>query len=473
MSIMKLVIVGAGPGGYVAALHAARKGASVTLIDKQAPGGTCLHTGCIPSKIMRRTADSACEMREAATFGVEGAGSPRINMETLRKRQRGIVDAQTKGLLQHFKHLGIDFVRGVASFPAKGSVCVTTEDGTREFAYDNLLLALGSIPLTLPGLAKDPSVEDAFITSDDALWSETLPERLLVVGGGVIGCELAQIFHDFGVRVTLVEGLSRLLPLPSLDEEISKTYMRSLKKAKLPYLVGQTLRSARREGGDVIATVAPFTGEGEAREISCDKILIAVGRKSCASELGLRELGVVLDARGWVEADQHFRTNAPGIWAIGDCLGPSRVMLAHAASAEALAAVENMFGGNESVRYDAMPSAVFSAPEIGNVGLTLAQAEEQFPGSFARDYLFRQLGKAMALGETDGFVRLVVSPDGTLLGGHIMGPSATSLIAEVTLAVTKKLNAEDIARTIHAHPTLPEGVWEAALSAAGRPLHGS
>lgn len=467
---MKLVIVGAGPGGYAAAMRAARKGAAVTLIDRNLPGGTCLHAGCIPSKIMRRTADSARELREAASFGVEGAETPRINMETLRKRQRGIVDAQAKGLTHHFAQLGIDLVKGNASFERAGSVSAVLDDGTKvEYPYDNLLLALGSAPMTIPALGDDPAI----MTSDDALWMENLPESLLVVGGGVIGCELAQIFHDFGVRVTLVEGLSRLLPIPGLDEEISKTYMRVLKKAKLPFLVGQTLAGVRRDGNGLIAAVKPFNGEGDIREVHCEKILVAIGRKACSAQLGLENIGVTLDAKGWIEADETCRTKAPNVWAIGDCLGPARIMLAHTATAEGLIAVENMFGKNETVNYDAMPSAVFSVPEIGSVGLTLAQAAERHPGSEARDFLFRQLGKAQAMGETDGLVRLIVSPEGLTLGGHIIGPCATSLIAEITLAVSQKLNADAIARTVHAHPTLPEGIWEAALAAVGRPLHGA
>ena len=473
MDSMRLVIVGAGPGGYAAAIHAARKGAAVTLVDRNAPGGTCLHTGCIPSKIMRRTADSARELREAALFGVEGGGSPRINMETLRKRQRSIIDGQSKGLLQHFSHLGITFIQGTAFFPSAKTVNVTTKDGeTLSFYYDNLILSLGSTPATL-ALANDAAIKDAFITSDEALWLETLPKRLLVIGGGVIGCELAQIFHDFGVQVSLVESLSRLLPLPDLDEEISKTYMRSLKKAKLPFLVGQTLNAVRKEHDHFVANIIPFDTDGQAREMVCDKILVAIGRKSCTSGLGLENLGISLDARGWITADQYGRTGVPGMWAIGDCLGPSRAMLAHAATAEGIATVENMFGGSDTVNYNAMPSAVFSSPEIGSVGLSLIQAQEQYPGSTASDFLFRQLGKAQAMGETDGLVRLVTSPEGVVLGGHIIGASATSLIAEIGIAVTKGLTAGDIANTIHAHPTLPEGIWEAALSASGRPLHGS
>ncbi|MDR1920709.1 MAG: dihydrolipoyl dehydrogenase [Candidatus Adiutrix sp.] len=472
MSEMNIVVIGAGPGGYAAAIRASQLGAKVTLAEKDRPGGVCLNRGCIPSKIMRRTADAAREAAEAAAFGVSGAASPvEVDMGLLRERQKKIVEAQAQGLAKHFKALGINLVKGEARVEAPGAVEVIREDGKAEkFSYDHLLIAVGSVPASLPGLTIDGR---RIISSDQALWMETKPRRLLVVGGGVIGCELAQIFHDFGSQVVLVEGLNRLLPLPGLDEEISKVYMRGLKKIKLPFFTGQTVAEVREGPGGLTAVIRPFSGEGAAREMEFDQILVSIGRRPAVAGLGLEALGLTLDGRGWVEAGEDFRTKAPNVWAIGDCLGPSRVMLAHVATAEGLAAAENMFGGRRRVDYGQVPSAVFTAPEIGFVGLTLAQAQEKRPGSKAGDFLFRQLGKAQALGETDGLTRLVAGPDGRILGGHIIGPSATTLIAEAAAAVSCGLTAEDLAATIHAHPTLSEGLWEAALSLAGRPLHGA
>ncbi len=471
MSAMNLVIIGAGPGGYSAAIRASHLGAKVTLIEKAKPGGTCLNWGCIPSKIMRRSADVAREVKHAATFGVETTAAAGINMEVLRKRQTSIVEGQVKGLTSHFKALGITVVTGTAHVKTAGTVCVTCADGTQEqYAYDNLLIACGSAPASIPSLPIDGK---KILSSDHALWMTDLPKSLLVVGGGVIGCELAQIFHDFGVHVTLLEGLPRLLPVPSLDEEISKNYMRCLKKSKLPFFTEQTLASVKESANGIIATIQPFSGEGESKELEFEKVLVAIGRRSVANDIGVEALGVTVDAKGWIEADENFRTKARNVWAIGDCLGPSRIMLAHVATAEALAAVENMFGACETIEYTAVPSAVFTAPEIGSVGLTLAQAQLVDPASKANDFLFRQLGKAQAMGEIDGLVRLITGGNGTVLGGHIIGASATSLIAELGLAVSRGLCAEDIAKTIHAHPTLPEGMWEAALSAVGRPLHGA
>lgn len=468
----KLVIIGAGPGGYSAAIRGRQLGLEVTLVERDQPGGTCLNRGCIPSKIMRRTADVAREVRGAAAFGVAGDASGfEVKMDLLRARQKKVVEGQIAGLAKHFQALGINLVKGSATAGRPGAVSVALNGGGEEtFPYDHLLVATGSVPVSLPGLTVDGR---NIISSDEALWMEEKPKSLLVVGGGVIGCELAQIFHDFGVQVTIVEGLNRLLPLPAIDEEISKNFMRCLKKAKLPFLTGQTVAGVRPSAGGVAATIKPFKGEGEAKEMEFEKILVSIGRKAAIEGLGLESLGVKFDPRGWIEVDDQYRTAAPGVWAIGDCLGPRKIMLAHVATAEAMAAVANMTGGQGRVNYDAVPSAVFTAPEIGCVGLTLAQAQERFPGSRASDFLFRQLGKAQAMGETDGLARLVTGPQGQVLGGHIIGACATSLVAEVAAAMAGGLTAEGLASTIHAHPTLPEGVWEAALSAAGRPLHGA
>lgn len=470
MSNKKLVIIGAGPGGYAAAIRARQLGVQVVLVEKDQPGGTCLNMGCIPSKIMRHAADVLSQIAGGASYGVVCAlDSPPLRLDVLRDKQKKIIDEQRLGLIRHFKHLGINLVAGRARVEKPGTVVVTGQEGGQEaFDYDHLLIASGSRPAGLPGLPIDGQ---NIISSDQALWLDEMPESLLVVGGGVIGCELAQIYHDFGVKVTIVELLDRLLPLPGLDEGISKVYMRGLKKQKLPFYLGHSLAELKPAAHGVSAAIK--SASGQVKQMEFEKVLVSIGRNADVADMGLDSLGVTFDQRGWVQADQEFRTEAPGVWAVGDCLGPARVMLAHVATAEAMCAVENMFGAHKSVDYAQVPSAVFTAPEIGSVGLTLAQAQMQYPGSMAKDFLFRQLGKAQAMGEIDGFTRLVVGPSGTVLGGHIIGPCATSLIAETALAVTSKLSVETLASTIHAHPTLPEGIWEAALAAVGRPLHGA
>ena len=537
---IRLVIIGAGPGGYAAAIRASQLGASVTLIDREKVGGTCLNWGCIPSKIMRKAADladaaNATHARnEAAIFGINSHAlhnsnklgqAAEIDLAVLRARQTSVISAQASGLERHFKALGINLLKGEAKLEKRGEVSVTLSDAPNDLAtpgsptisaapnapdstgstscpnskvtsipYDHLLLAIGSAPASIPGLSFDG---EKIISSNQALWMEKLPKSMLVVGGGVIGCELAQIFHSFGVKVTLVEALPRLLPLPSLDEEITKTYARSLKKAKFPFYVGHTVAGLVSTPNGLIAKVQPFSlgqnlaeecasGEKKSIELEVEQILVATGRKSIAASLhpqgldGLRTLGLGVDAKGWIEADSNFRTQAGNIWAIGDCLGPTKVMLAHVATAEGLAAVENMLAPEsqnksdlKTINYHQVPSAIFTAPEIASAGLSLAQAQAEKQESQAHDFLFRQLGKAQAMNETDGLIRLVCAPCGTILGGQLIGPCATSLIGEISLAVQQGLKAEDLANTIHAHPTLPEGIWEAALSACGKPLHGS
>lgn len=478
---MKLIIIGAGPGGYSAAIRAGQLGAEVVLIEKNQPGGTCLNRGCIPSKIMRKAADLFRDLAATGEFGIEGdVSSFSLHVARLRLRQRKVLQGQIQGLLRHFQYAGIRFVQGKASLGKEGTVKVVKEDASEEhFQYDHLLIASGSVPTSVPGLQID-GID--VISSDHALSMEKLPERLLIFGGGVIGCEFAQIFQDFGVQVVLLEGMNRLLPLPGLDEEISKTYMRCLKKRKLPFHLGKTIAGIEKteDGKSLRVFLKPFTkepqpseGRRKTEELLVDQVLICIGRSPCNGELGLENSGVQLDSRGWIRVDSHYRSNIPNIWAIGDALGPGKIMLAHVATAEAFAAVENMFGAKKSVNYDHVPSAVFTNPEIAAVGLTLEQAEKRFPGSQAHDFQVRTLGKAQATGEIDGMVRIIASPEGTVLGGHLLGARATSLIAELTLCVSENMSLKSLAKTIHAHPTMSEGIWETALSALGRPLHGS
>ena len=495
----KLVIIGAGPGGYSATIRASQLGVQVTLIEQDQLGGTCLNWGCIPSKIMRSAADALENIAQATFFGVQTSkldnnqtpAPASVDLAVLRSRQSTIINGQINGLTRHFKALGINVIKGAAKLEKPDCLAVTLPDGKVEkIPYTHLLLAIGSAPATIPGLEIDG---ERIISSNHALWLNKLPKSMLVVGGGVIGCELAQIFHSFGVKITLVEALPRLLPLPCLDAEITKTYSRSLKKTKITFYTGHTVAAVNESANGLTATLKPFSVEDAGEnlplelplqlplQLEIEQILVATGRKSIAASLdGLETLGVTLDQRGWIEAGPDFRTKAPNVWAIGDCLGPNRVMLAHVATAEGLAAVENMFAPNiqnsknaNTINYNQVPSAIFTKPEIACAGLSLAQAETAQPGSKATDFLFRQLGKAQAMNETDGLIRLICGPDETILGGQIIGPCATSLIGEVGLAVQQGMKAADLANTIHAHPTLPEGIWEAALCASGKPLHGN
>ena len=475
---MKLVIIGAGPGGYTAALRARSLGAEVTLIDRDEPGGTCLARGCIPSKIMRQAADLVDSLKKASDYGITpGDSSPLVDLTALRSRQASIISGMQKGLTALFKARGIAFVRGRAEISAPAEVTVQTPDGETVFQFDKLLIATGSRPSEIPGAGPNLALNGkTIISSDEALSLTELPARLLVVGGGVIGCELAQIYHSLGTEVSMVEALDRILPLPSLDEGISKTYMRSLKKARLPFYTGYGLADARSTPEGICAILKPFQPKnlnpGPEREVLCDKILICTGRAPLADEIGLADAGVALDSRGWVEVDGDFKTSTPNISAIGDCLGPAHYMLAHTAQAQGRAAVEAMFGETSSMNLSLVPATIFTYPEIACVGPSLREAEKSNPGSKGVDILFRQLGKAQAMGEPDGLVRIVSGSCGKVLGGQIIGAQASSLIAEIALAANAGLHVTDIARTIHAHPTLAEGVWEAALASSCHALHG-
>ena len=470
--MFKLVIIGAGPGGYAAAFQAARLGAAVTLIDCAEPGGTCLARGCIPSKIMRHAADLAEARQKAAAWGIGfGSQESRVDLAALRTRQAAIIGGMQKGLLSAFKNKGIDFLRGTARISAPGLVEIESPAGSQSRRYDRLLLAIGSRPAEIPGAPPELKLDgNRIISSNEALALTELPDSLLVVGGGVIGCELAQIYHAFGVTVTLVEAMDRLLPLPGLDDDICKAYLRCLKKAGLACYTGYSLRAVVREplagGGESLrAQLAPWQREGEGKEISCSKILVCTGRAPLPDDFGLAAAGVTFSSRGWIEVDEGFKTAAPDIWAIGDCLGPAYNMLAHTAQAQGLAAVETMFNRPLSMHLNQVPATIFSRPEIACTGLSLRQAQEQAPGSRASDFLFRQLGLAQASGEIDGQIRIVYGPDQRVLGGQILGSQAGSLIGEIALAVDRGLSLERIAAVIHAHPSLPEGIWEAAFAA--------
>ncbi len=463
---MRLVVIGAGPGGYTAALRAAQLGASVTLIDSAEPGGTCLARGCIPSKIMRHAADLAEAARQAADYGVDLGGRERqIDLSALRARQSGIIGGLQKSLVGTFKARGVEFVRGRVHVVVPGQVEVETEAGRQVYGYDRLLLAIGSRPADIPGAPPELLINgDSIISSNEALALPELPAGLLVVGGGVIGCELAQIYHSLGVSVTLVEAMDRLLPLPSLDDDICKSYMRCLKKVRLPVYTGYSLSAVNKTADGLKAVLAPWQSEGPVKEIPCAKILVCTGRAPVPDEMGLAQVGVTFSKRGWVEVDADFKTNAPDIWAIGDCLGPAYGMLAHTAQAQGRAVVERLLNKSVTVNLKHVPATIFSRPEIACVGLSLKQAQMEAPGSKASDFLFRRLGKAQATGEIDGQVRIVFGPDRKVLGGQIIGAQASVLIGEIALAVSCGLSIDDIAGVIHAHPSLPEGIWEAALA---------
>jgi dihydrolipoamide dehydrogenase len=473
----RIAIVGAGPGGYVAALRAAQLGAEVCLIEKEEVGGTCLNWGCIPSKVMKATADLLTHLRQSDQFGIQVPASATVDMVRLLERKTKIVTSQIKGIETLLERAHVDLIKGTATLAGMGQIMVTAPDGDRRTVeWDRLVVATGSRTMGIPGIPFDG---DRILASDDVFKLDTVPASLVIVGGGAIGCEFACMLAALGAEVTLVEALDRLLPMPSVDEDCSKILAREMKKQNIRVLLNQTVESINRDGGGLSVSVgscSPGVADARAQKsatVACEKMLVCIGRQADIADLGLETLGLDCDDGGWLTAGDRMETGVPGVYAVGDILGPAKVMLAHVASAEGIVAAENAMDGHRVMRYDAIPNAVFTVPEVANVGLTQAQAGQEGIPARADSVLFRVIGKAQAIGELAGQAKIVSHSDsGKVLGVHIIGPHATDLIAEGTLAVATGRSVQELASTIHAHPTLSEVVVETALKAADRGLHG-
>ena len=349
----------------------------------------------------------------------------------------------------------------MAGLVGSGLVRVASGDEVLEIAGDRVILATGSSPLELPSLPVDHRL---VLSSDDALELQTVPEHLAIVGGGVIGCELAFIYRAFGAKVTVIEGQGRLLPLPSVDGEISRLLLREMKKKGIAVELAHTVSRVSPCDGGAAVEIAPFpAGAGGSRILNASAVCVTVGR--APNTAGLAEAGIALDQRGWIIVDDTLETSVPGVYAIGDVTGPRRIMLAHMAAAEAHTAVHNILHPEKrkTQSYAAVPSAIFTSPEIGDVGLTEEQAKEQGMAVRSAVFQFRELGKAQAMGALSGLFKIVAEEGtGRLLGVHIAGAHASDLIAEATLALQKGCTARELFETIHAHPTLSEGLYEAA-----------
>ena len=466
--IPHIIIVGAGPGGYAAAFHAARSGARVTLVEKKRMGGTCLHTGCIPTKTILASARALETVRRLSEFGIAAENVPAfaVDMGAVMARKEKVRAILRTALEKTCATLRIRLVRGQAELQAGRSVLAHTGEGSESLSGDAVILATGSKTVNLPAL---PADHNRILNSDDILNLTRIPPRLLVVGGGVIGCELAFIFSAFGAEVTIVEALNRLLPLDPVDEEVSRLLLREAKKHGIAVLTAKTVQNAAigKDGVKCAIGPSPFAAEdaGRSAEVETDIVLVAAGRSPDTEGLNLGAAGVATDAKGWIIADAAMRTTAEGVYAVGDALGPHRPMLAHTAMAEGLCAVDNCLGKKAVMEYKSIPSAIFTSPEIGVVGLSEAQAGRQ--GIRTRSSLtqYRELGKSHATGDLPGFFKLVCEEgSGRVLGAHIIGAHAADIVAEAALAVQYGLTAADIAHTVHAHPTLAEGLHEAALA---------
>lgn len=473
-----VTIIGAGPGGYVAALKAASLGAAVTVVEKEGAGGTCLHWGCIPSKIMKQSADLIEKMAHGETFGLSVNGRITVDMEKLMERKRSVIEVQQKGIEALFERAGVTLLRGEARITGKGRLSVTGKTGEiTEVAWDNLIIATGTVPMALSAFPFDGR---RVISSNEVLSLTSVPESIAIVGGGVIGCEFAFILNALGARVTLIEGRERILPLDSVEEECSKILSREMKKKKIKLLTGRTVTGVDVHDTGVRLTVgpSPFAENLKAKEKEetteeASVVAFCIGRSPNSSGIGLENTSVTCDARGWITVNDRMQTSDPSIYAIGDITGPERIMLAHVASAEGIVAAENIMGATREMEYRAVPNGIFTMPEVACTGLTEKQAEAQGLSVRTDTVLFRTIGKAQVLGEIVGQAAIVSERDsGRVVGVHIVGPHATDLIAEGTLAVQKRLTVTDLAETIHAHPTLAEVMMEAAMKASGGAMHG-
>jgi dihydrolipoamide dehydrogenase len=464
-----VLVIGSGPGGYVAALRASQLGARVALVEEKTVGGVCLNVGCIPTKALLRSAEALELVRGAQEFGIRVEGEVTPDWPAIQKRKERIVNLHTRGVASLLKRAKVTVYagRGRLAGPPAGSqaggafpVDVASADGTERVEAEKVILATGARPVYLPMPGFDlPGVLD----STGALDLEALPGRLLIVGGGVIGCEFASVYAAFGVQVTIVEMLDRLLPM--MDAEVSAEIARAFKKTKIVSHLASRANNITA-AGDALR-VAFTTPEGE-QTIEVDKVLVSVGRRSNVEELGLEDAGVRVE-RG-IPVNERMETNVPGVYAVGDVTG--QWWLAHVASRGGVVAAENACGHPARIDYKAVPSCVFTFPEVASVGLTEEQAREQGYEVLVGKFPFAANAKASIYGDRQGFVKVVAEAKyGEVLGLHIVGPHASDLILEGGLALSMEATLDEIEATIHAHPTLGETIHEAALAARGIALH--
>ncbi len=443
-----LIVIGSGPGGYVAAVRAAELGKRVAVVERAEAGGVCLNWGCIPTKALVKSAQVYHYCHTAATYGVDIEGEVKPDMAKIVARSRGVSDLMQKGVLFLLKKHNIDLLQGFGSLKGGGRVDV---DGV-EYEADHILLATGARPREMAFMPIDGK---HIISSREALTLDHLPEDMIIVGSGAIGSEFAWIYSTLGVKVTVVEYMPQLMPLE--DEEVARAMERAFRKQRIGVMTSTTVKKVTVAEGRCEVEVE---GKKGTEILTAEVVLSAVGVKSNIENLGLEELGVAVE-RDKVKVDKFYRTSVEGVYAIGDIIATPA--LAHVASAEAVCCVEAMFGLNpDPIDYSVIPSCVYTTPEVASVGLTEKQAAEQVGEYKVGKYQFTASGKAAAAGDREGFVKLIFDKDEHLLGAHLVGANVTEMLGEPTLAKALRATAKQIARTIHSHPTLHEGIMEAA-----------
>ena len=460
-----LVVIGGGPGGYVAAIKAAQLGLKVACVEKRgALGGTCLNVGCIPSKALLHSSHLYEEVAHGlGKHGVKVKGVE-LDLPAMLANKNQVVKGLTQGIEFLFKKNKVDYVVGTGRIDSPGKVVARQNEAARELATKNILIATGSDVMPLPGVTID---EARIVSSTGALDLKRVPKHLLVVGAGYIGLEMGTVWRRLGAKVTVVEFLDRVTP--GMDGEVSKEFEKTLKKQGMAFKLGTKVMGVDSAGEQVKVTVEPAKG-GAAETIECDTVLVSIGRRPYTEGLGLEAVSVALDDRGRVATDGHFRTNVPGIWAIGDAIaGP---MLAHKAEEEGSCVAEMLVGQKPHIDYDIIPGVVYTTPEVASVGKTEEQLKEAGIAYKAGKFPFMANSRARSVGLTDGFVKILAdAASDKVLGAHIIGPEAGILIAEVAVAMEFGASSEDIARTCHPHPTLEEAVKEAALATFAKPIH--
>jgi dihydrolipoamide dehydrogenase len=457
-----VAVIGAGPGGYVAAIRASQLGAKVAIVEKQYLGGTCLNVGCIPSKAMLHIAEVMHSMSSLAELGINLPQLPTFDMKQGVVFKDKVVKRMTGGVGVLMKGNNVDVFDGTASVDASRNVTVTMKDGSKQqFSADKVILATGSVPLIPPF----PGIDGRNVMNSDTCWNlAKTPESVICVGGGVIGVELACMFDSLGSKVTIVEMLPNILA--PVDDEVRKLLVRILSKRGINIVTNAKVESIADEGE--MKKVIASTQKGE-ESFTGEYVLIAVSRRANTTGLEqLMEQGLDND-RGRVRVNEKMETNLPGIYAVGDLVHGAG--LAHVASTEGEIASDNAMGHEATMDYNVVPNPIYTFPEIAFVGLTEAEAKEKYAEARVERFPWSANGKAVATGETEGFTKVIIGKYGEILGAHIIGPDATNLVSEYSVAMRGELTAEEIIETIHPHPTLSEGLREAVLAAEGRPIH--
>ncbi|MCX6016773.1 MAG: dihydrolipoyl dehydrogenase [Chloroflexales bacterium] len=466
--VYDVVIVGAGPGGYVSAIRAAQLGLKVAIVERSMMGGVCLNVGCIPTKALLHTADLLEEIHESAKFGINTTGVS-LDWDASIKNKDGIVKQMTQGVSFLMKKNKVDVIMGAAALGDRGNVVVTGADGaSSKIATKNTIIATGAKPREIPQIGAIFDGE-RIMSSWQALSMKSIPKSLLIVGAGAIGVEFASMFCTFGSKVTLVESLPRIVP--NEDEEISAELDKALSKRGITIMTGAKLQNVGHQGSGVRAVV--INAAGKEVIIDTERALIGIGIAPNTKDLGLEARGVTLDQRGFVHVDAMMQTSAEGVYAIGDC-AITTPWLAHKSSAEGILAAEAIAGHHpKAINYGIIPACTYCTPSIASVGLTEAKAREQGYDVRVGKFSFAGNGKATILGQRSGFVKIIAEKKyDAVLGMHLIGPNVTELIAEGALALSHEATAESLMRTIHAHPTLYEALGEAAHAAAeGAAIH--